>query len=92
MADRVGPVLQRGVVADAVIAAIRELNHDVEVLDRGAYLRIGVPRRCWVTGEAIERHAGTPFRLPVDLELIMSSFAGRLAISEDEACWTAEER
>ena len=34
--DRVGPVLQSGPVANAIIAAIKDLNHDVlvEVLDR----------------------------------------------------------
>ena len=56
--DWVGPVLQAGPVADAVIAAIRELNADVEVVDRGVYLRVLVPRRCRVTRAALERHRG----------------------------------
>jgi hypothetical protein len=85
----VGPVLQPGPVADAVIAAIRELNAGVEIVDRGAYLRVLCAGRCRVTRAAIERHRGGAFRLPVDLESVMSSFKGRLSLSEEEACWDA---
>jgi len=87
--DWVGPVLQAGPVADAVIAAIRELNAGVEIVDRGSYLRVLCPRRCRVTRAALERHRGGPFQLPVDLELVMPSFKGRLSMSEEEACWDA---
>jgi toluene monooxygenase system ferredoxin subunit len=86
-ADAVGPVLQAGPLGDAVIAAIRELNPQTTVLDRGAYLRVLVPGRCVVTRERIERHAGTMFRLPSDLESIMPSFKGRLTITEEEVTW-----
>ncbi len=75
--------------ADSVIAAIRELNAAVEVVDRGSYLRVWCPRRCRVTRAALERHRGAPFKLPVDLESVMSSFKGRLSMSEEEACWDA---
>jgi len=37
----------------------------------------------------LERHRGAPFTLPADLEAIMSSFKGRLSMSEDEVCWDA---
>jgi len=87
--DRVGPVLQAGPVADVVIAAIRELNADVEVVDRGSYLRVLCARRCRVTREALERHRGAAFRLPADLESVMPSFKGRLSLSEEEASWDA---
>jgi toluene monooxygenase system ferredoxin subunit len=85
--DDVGPVLQAGPIADAVLGAIRALNADVRVLDRGAYLRVLCPRRCVVTRAAIEARTGAPFRLPGDLELVMSSFKGRFAVSEDDASW-----
>ncbi len=52
--DHVGPVLQAGTIGSAVVAAIRDLNQDVLVMDRGAYLRVLVPGRCIVTREAIE--------------------------------------
>ena len=87
LSDWVGPVLQKGGVTDMVVAAIRELNGETRVIDRGAYVRVLAHRRCRVTREAIERHAGEPFRMPSDLELIMSSFKGRFDVSEEEAVW-----
>lgn len=90
--DRVGPVLQAGRAADAVVAAIRALNADVELLDRGAYVRVLAARRCLVTRAAIEAELGAPFRLPRDLEAIMSSFKGRFRVSADEAAWELGER
>jgi toluene monooxygenase system protein D len=83
----VGPVLSKGRRAEAVIAAIRELNEHAEIIDRGAYLRVQVPSRCTVTRQAIEKHAGEPFVFPSDLEMIMPSFAGRLSLTEDVAEW-----
>jgi MmoB/DmpM family len=86
-AEWVGPVLQKGAATDGVVAAIRELNEGTRVIDRGAYVRVLAHRRCRVTREAIERHAGESFRLPSDLELIMSSFKGKLDITEEEVVW-----
>ena len=85
--DDVGPVLQAGPIGGAVVAAIHALNAQTRVVDRGAYLRVLCPRRCVVTRAAIEARTGAPFRLPGDLELVMSSFKGRFAVSEDEASW-----
>ena len=85
--DRVGPVLQAGTIGNAVVAAIRDLNHDVLVLDRGAYVRVLVPQRCIVTREAIEEHLGRSFRFPGELETIMSAFKGALQLTQDEAVW-----
>jgi hypothetical protein len=85
--DSVGPVLQAGAGAQAVIAAIRAQNPAVELLDRGAYVRVLVPRRCVVTRAEIEKQLGQPFRLPRDLEAIMSSFKGRFRVTADEASW-----
>jgi hypothetical protein len=87
MNDGVGPVLQAGEAANAVIAAIREAHPDAEIVDRGAYLRVLVSGACTVSREAIERHANAPFRLPLDLEAIMSSFKGRLTLTDDGARW-----
>ena len=87
MHDWVGPVLQAGPLADAVISAIKACNRTVELLDRGAYVRVLTPERCVVTRAAIEAQTARPFRLPGELEAIMSSFKGRLRIDEDEAVW-----
>jgi toluene monooxygenase system protein D len=85
--DRVGPVLQSGAVANAIIAAIKDLNSDVIVVDRGAYVRVLVPRNCIVTRSAIEKHLGRSFRFPGELETVMSAFKGSLRLSQDEATW-----
>lgn len=91
MTARVGPVLEAGEVAEAVVAVIRQRHPDVEVQDRGSYLRVGVPGRCVMAGEAVAGILGRPFRLPGDLELVMLSFSGRFAVSEHEAVWTVED-
>lgn len=88
----VGPVLSKGRQADAVIAAIRELNRDTDVVDRGAYFRVSVPGTCRVTRAAIEKHVGEPFVFPSDLEMIMPSFQGRLSFEDDVVTWSTGER
>jgi len=85
--DRVGPVLQSGPVANAIIAAIKDLNQDVIVVDRGAYLRVLVPQCCVVTRMAIEKHLGRSFRFPGELEGVMSSFKGSLQLNQNDAAW-----
>src|SRR6201982_460543 len=85
--DHVGPVLQSGTVANAIIAAIKDLNEDVMVVDRGAYVRVLVPRCCVVTRAAIERHLGRSFRFPGELETVMSAFKGSLQLNQDDAAW-----
>lgn len=85
--DSVGPVLQSGPVADAIIAAIKDLNQDVIVVDRGAYVRVLVPQCCVVTRSAIEQHLGRPFRFPGELETVMSAFKGSLQLNQDDAAW-----
>jgi toluene monooxygenase system protein D len=85
--DHVGPVLQIGALSDAIVAAIRDLNQDVTVLDRGAYLRVLVPRRCVVTRDAIEKHLGRPVRFPGELETVMSAFKGSIQLTQEDATW-----
>jgi hypothetical protein len=86
--DHVGPVLCTGVVADAVIAAIRQHHGETVVLDRGAYRRVLVPGRCVVTRTAIEEHLGRPVHFPGDLEKVMPAFKGRFTVSATCAVWT----
>ena len=85
--DHVGPVLQSGSVTNAIIAAIKDLNQDVIVVDRGAYMRVLVPRCCVVTRSAIEKHLGRSFRFPGELETVMSAFKGSLQLNQDDATW-----
>jgi toluene monooxygenase system protein D len=85
--DHVGPVLQVGVLSEAIVSAIRDLNSDVEVIDRGGYLRVLVPHRCVVTRSAIEKRLGRSVRFPGELETVMSAFKGALKLTADEAVW-----
>jgi toluene monooxygenase system protein D len=83
----VGPVLTPGPLTDAVVAAIRALNPEAAVVDRGAYLRVLVPRTCRLQAALVEQIGKRAFRLPADLEMIMPSFRGRLRLGEGEAVW-----
>ena len=91
-AGRVGPVLESSDVGRAIVAAIRCENDDVVVEERGAYVRVGVFGRCRVSGAAVARELGRPFRLPGDLEQAMPSFVGRLSLDSDGATWEAGPR
>jgi toluene monooxygenase system protein D len=88
---QVGPVLATGPLTAAVVRALRELNPGLDVLDRGAYLRVSSPGKCRLTRASVEANTGKPFRLPADLEAIMPSFRGRLHITDDEVVWAAAE-
>ncbi len=85
--DTVGPVLIAGDIGNAVVAALRELNPDAHVQDRGAYLRVLVPGRCVLTRTALERVVGHAVDLRAELELVMPSFKGMLSIDDDGARW-----
>jgi toluene monooxygenase system protein D len=85
--DHVGPVLQVGALSNAIVAAIRDLNREVIVMDRGAYLRVLAPRTCMVTRVSIEKHLGRPMRFPGELETVMSAFKGAIRLTQDHAVW-----
>ena len=85
----VGPVLIPGPVGNAVIAAIRALNPEVRVVDRGAYVRVLVSGRCVLQRTTVEAHLGRPFRLPGDLEAVMPSLKGVFTVSSEWASWAA---
>lgn len=89
-ANRVGPVLEASETGRAVAAAILTSNAGATVEDRGAYLRVSVPRRCVVTRHEIERQLGRYFVLPRDLELVMPAFQGLLRMSDDGVEWRFE--
>ncbi len=89
--DGVGPVLQVGEAAEAVVDAIRRDNPAVMLQDRGAYVRVLSPRRCVLSRESVEEFLGRSFALPEDLELIMLAFKGRLHIDAETAVWSFED-
>jgi hypothetical protein len=88
----VGPVLLPSDVGLAVLSAIQAINLDVQVQDRGAYVRVLAEGRCVVTREGIEAALGRPVRLPSDLELCMPSFKGTLRVDAERAVWEVSAR
>lgn len=89
MKNAVGPVLRMSEDIEAIIAAIKEDNPDteIEVIDRGAYVRIQAQQRMTVTRTSIEHHIGRPFEMR-QLEPMMSAFAGRIETTSDAIVWS----
>jgi toluene monooxygenase system protein D len=87
--NAVGPVLRMSDDIDAIIAAIEDDNPgtEIEVIDRGAYVRIQAEQRMKVTRESIERHIGRTFEMR-QLEPMMSAFAGRIETTSDAILWS----
>ena len=89
MKNAVGPVLRMSDDIDAIIAAIEDDNPgtEIEVIDRGAYVRIQAEHRMKLTRASIERHIGRTFELR-QLEPMMSAFAGRIETTSDAILWS----
>ena len=85
--NEVGPVLVAGRVADAIVAAVRQQNAGARISPRGSYVRIAVAHRCEFRTRAVEQLLGEPFRIPQDLERVMTSFCGRMRLAEEGAIW-----
>lgn len=88
MQNAVGPVFRMTADVDALIRAIEEDNPsaEIEVIDRGAYVRIQAREFLKVTRATIERHVGRPFPMH-EMEIMLSSFAGRIRTTSDEIVW-----
>lgn len=82
--NRVGPVMRAGELADAVIEAAHEDNpgKEIRVDDKRAYVRIETDNEMILRRETLERALGRPFKMP-DLEIGLSSFAGRVETQPD---------
>jgi toluene monooxygenase system protein D len=87
----VGPVLRMVDELDAVVRAIVDDNPDreIEVIDRGAYVRVQAQRCLRVSRASIERQIGRPYEMR-ELEKILASFAGRIVTTSDEVVWRYE--
>lgn len=88
MDNPVGPVLRMCDEVDLVIDAIREDNpgRDIEVIDRGAYIRVQAEDYLKVTEASLQRHLGTNFKISA-LEQMLTAFAGRILTSSDQIEW-----
>lgn len=88
MDNPVGPVLRHGDDVDKIIAAIEDDNPDtdVEVIDRGAYIRIQAEDSLELTEATLQDYLGSDYRIR-SLEVAMSSFSGRVSTESDRIRW-----
>jgi toluene monooxygenase system protein D len=87
----VGPIISDSRVAEAVARAIATDNGQEPLLeDRGAYVRIGLPKTCRLTQASLDDELGGDLALSA-FESVMPSFAGRIKVSDDEIIWYLEE-
>ncbi len=93
MKNAVGPVLRMSEDIEAIIAAIEDDNPGtaIEVIDRGAYVRIQAEQQMKVTRASIERHIGRTFEMR-QLEPMMSAFAGRIKTTSDAILWSYKKQ
>ena len=93
MKNAVGPVLRMSEDVEAIIAAIEEDNPGtaIEVIDRGAYVRIQAEQHMQVTRASIERHIGRAFEMR-QLEPMMSAFAGRIETTSEAISWSYRQQ
>ena len=93
MNDGVGPVFRMGAEIDTIVAAIREDNPDreIEVTDRGAYVRVQGRHSLRLTRETVERNLGRTFEMR-ELEPMLSAFSGRISTTSDAVTWEYARR
>lgn len=83
--NRVGPILRGGTLAKAVAEAAEVDNpgRTITVEDKIAYVRISTDGEMVLNRQTIEEMLGKPFRMS-ELEVELSSFAGRIEMSVDK--------
>ncbi|MFC9362037.1 MmoB/DmpM family protein [Rhodococcus sp. NPDC057014] len=88
MKNPVGPVLRMGEEVDQIIAAIEDDNPDtdIEIIDRGSYVRIQGEERVVLTEASLQAYLGSDYRIR-SLENLMSSFSGRAITASDSITW-----
>ena len=88
MENPVGPILRMGEDVDLVIDAIREDNPNsyVEVIDRGAYVRVQGEDEITVTQETLRKYLGADYEIR-SFGGVMSAFSGKVINSSDAITW-----
>lgn len=79
-AIKVGPVLRGNEMADVIIQAIEIDNaeREIEIKDRGGYVRVLVENYCVITKKTVEEVLGREFRMPGEFEVNLASFTGKI--------------
>jgi hypothetical protein len=83
----VGPVLQATPLARCMIEALEEEHEGLFVEDAGAYYRIFAPGVCRLRKEIVDEIAGRDVAFPRELEVILSSFTGKMKMNDSGAVW-----
>ena len=88
MKNPVGPVLRMGDEVELNIAAIEDDNPgtEIEVIDRGAYVRVQAEDQITVTQETLRRYLGADYEIR-SFEGIMSAFSGQVVTTSDAITW-----
>ena len=88
MKNPVGPVLRMGDEVEQIIAAIEDDNPDteIEVIDRGAYVRVQGEDEITVTEQTLRRYLGADYEIR-SFGGIMSAFSGRVINTSDAITW-----
>ena len=93
MKNPVGPILRMGDEVEQVIAAIEDDNPDtdIEVIDRGAYVRVQGEDRITVTEQTLRRYLGADYEIR-SFGAIMSAFNGVVITRSDAITWQSVAR
>ena len=93
MKNPVGPVLRMGDEVELIIAAIEDDNPgtDIEVIDRGAYVRVQGDGQITVTQQTLRRYLGADYEIR-SFGAIMSAFSGRAITTSDAITWQSVAR
>jgi toluene monooxygenase system protein D len=59
---------------------------DIDLVDRGSYIRVHTDGRCRLTRDSLERVLGHPIELS-EIEPVLASFAGRISTGSEEIVW-----
>jgi len=88
MKNPVGPVLRMGDEVEPIIAAIEDDNPgaEIEVIDRGAYVRVQGEDQLTLTQETLRRYLGADFEIR-SFGGIMSAFSGQVITTSDAITW-----
>ena len=88
MKNPVGPVLRMGDEVEQIIAAIEDDNPatDIEVIDRGAYVRVQGEDQITVTQQTLRRYLGADYEIR-SFGGIMSAFSGKVINTSDTITW-----
>jgi len=91
--NKVGPVMRQGDLAKAVAEAAEADNPGkaIQVEDKVAYVRVQTDNEMILRRQTIEEMLGRPFSM-MELEVDLSSFAGRIDTHDDFVRFYYEKR